>query len=267
MSKRIMALLALFGALFLAYAAPASATDDTTNVAANCSPLGTWFVNPDETDRKPTLSPDGLEFNGNQLVHHAANNQTLAQLSVISVGYVSNVAPDQPSFFSVEIRDPDGAYGTLRWVKADSEWSLTTNGATTEKANPTDFIGTMTKVNGVLHEITADTSVVTFGVGYTANPPGTVDVIVSSVTFSGVTYPLASKDCPEPTTSPSSSASPSTSPSSSGQAGPVASSTTAPTLPVTGTPTGIFLVSGAAAVLVGGTALVIAGRRKRRAQG
>ena len=169
-------------------ASPAAAeTSGNHQVQSDCN-TG-WYTNPDEGDRLPEQMEGGFKFEDADLVHHAAD----LKLGDLEPGsFTASPQPDQPSFFSVEVRDEStGAYGTLRWT--GSTWTLTTNVDTFSHAEPADFIGTDTKWG----ELTDAARVFSFGVGYTANPPGTVVTVVSSVTFAGNTYDLTCE--PKPT--------------------------------------------------------------------
>lgn len=163
----------------------------TGNVPApsfeTCANLKGWYVNEDEGDRKPTATVAGLKFSGNDLIHHAVTGLKMTDLTAGS--FTASPAPDQNSFFSVEVRDTTGAYGTLRWNTATSAWDLVTNLGAFSHASAADFVGQATKWG----ELTATAQVVSFGVGYTNTPPGTVDTVVSKVTFGGKGYDLTCK--------------------------------------------------------------------------
>jgi hypothetical protein len=232
-----------------------------------CPNLSGWDVNSDETDRKPTPAVGGLVFSGTDLIHHETD---LALADLKPGSFDADPAPDQPSFFSVEITDKDGAYGTLRWNPAEGEhgeWDLVTNLGQFHHADPADFIGTATKWG----EITEDTRVFTFGVGYTQNPPGTVDTTVSSVTFAGKTYDLTCQPAtiaPTTPTTPATTA-PTTPPittSSSSGAGAVPGSSDGTggtgALAVTGAPTVPITVGAVVLLLLGGGLYWITRRRR-----
>ena len=201
---------------------PARATGDGPALPLNCPGSSDWYVNPDETDRKPERVQAGLKFGPADLVHQ----ETSLAVSALTGGSYSLATgsdePDQPSFFSVEVRDTTGAYGTLR--RDGSQWSITIGAGTGPDGAATDgtfsgadpaalLAGKVTKWG----KFTSSATVVSFGVGYTKNPPGTKTVTVRSVTFQGKTYPMT---CTPPTT-------PTT---------PTTPATTRPTLPPTGTP-------------------------------
>lgn len=232
-----------------------------------CKNLDGWFVNAeDEGDRKPTPTVYGLKFSGSDLIHHAAN-VALADLEPGTYAVHGTATPDQPSFFSVEVRNTGGAYGTLRWIKASEKWSITIGSSadgtatagTFEGADPVELLtGKVTKW-GAFDPATA--KVVTFGVGYTKTPPGTVDTVISSVTFQDITYGL---NCPAPTTQPTTK--PTTVPTNSSSAAPTGldeSDVAGPSLPVTGPSTGLLLGS-AATLLFAGVVLLVVFSRKRR---
>jgi hypothetical protein len=276
MRKSLAAMLAILAGLvaagLVALAAPAAATQ-TGPSFSSCPNLQGWFVNDDETDRKPEATVAGLKFEPADLIHH----QTSVALADLEPGtFTASPAPDQPSFFSVEVRDTTGAYGTLR--HDGDKWSITigagtgpdgpATAGTFSDASPVDLLdGKVTKWG----EFTETTKAVTFGVGYTKNPPGTVTTVVSSVTFGPKTYPLT---CVQASSSASASASSSASPSTTGSASPSTtgsarpSTTTSavpgavPSLPVTGPSMGV-LIGGGLTVLLGGLALTLAARRRK----
>lgn len=213
-----------------------------------------WYVNPDETDRKPASTEAGLEFAGDDLVHHAAD-LPLADLTPGT--FVASVAPDQPSFFSVEVRNTGGAYGTLRWDTTTEKWVIvigasadgTATAGTFTDADPTVLLtGKITKW-GAFDPATA--KVVSFGVGYTKSPPGTVPTVVTAVTFAGSTYSLACVVTPSTSSvvaSPSQTVSPSPSPSatppSTSPAASPSGSSLPPSEPATAEPTSSAPVGG-----------------------
>src|SRR5690606_8915053 len=105
--------------------------------------------------------------------------------------------------FSVEIinQTPStggSGYANLRWD--GSAWCI--GGADSSQGqyegHETDAANFIGKI-GRFGPIGPDSTVISFGVGYTNTPPGTVTTIVSSVTFAGKTYDLACK--PQPPTS------------------------------------------------------------------
>jgi len=184
---------------------PLAATTPATDL--NPCKLAGWFVNdPDELHRTPTRTNEGFEFEATDLIHHAS---PAIPLKYLKPGwFVATPAPDQPSFFSVEIRDlTTDAYATLRWNKTTAMWDAVLKGVLVTKATPQEFIGLETKWG----KITAAARVVTFGVGYTNSPAGTVKTTVKTIAFAGKVYTLT---CPKPTASPT--ATPTTTPSSTG---------------------------------------------------
>lgn len=285
MKTRLAALLALVLTTLLACAGPARATG-STDVA--CPGVSGWYVNPDETDRKPETTIDGFTFGPADLIHR----ETSVPMVNVKPGSFAlatgSDTPDQPSFFSVEVRDADtGAYGTLRWDGA--AWTLVTNTASHTKAEPIGFVGVETKWG----KLTAQAKVISFGVGYTKNPPGTKNVTVKSVTFAGQTYrlmctppgkpvtPKPTVTVPTPTTTPGAT-SPTTVPPTKPPVTtwPTTAPTTRPpattpppTTPPATTPApeltpvaggsggddGSLPVTGAAAGIMGGIALIIIG--------
>lgn len=270
--KRIIGILvaALAAGFYLGTPAYATYGGDDPGWAA-CKNLASWSVNEDEGDRRPEPTVYGLKFSGDDLIHHAAD----VKLTDLKPGSytVTGASPDQDSFFSVEVRDTTtGAYGTLRWNKGTSKWDLVTSTAAYAKADPADYVGVQTKWG----EITAAAKVVSFGVGYTKNPPGTVTVVVSSVTFQGTTYGL---NCPapvttSPTASPSATKTATTSPSAtttssvaSATKNPAASTSggvvPGPSLPVTGPSTGLLIAVGVLSLGAGITFMTLAFRRRK----
>lgn len=195
-----VALSVLAGALALPGAAQATETGPSF---ATCQNLSGWFVNADETDRKPTATAAGLEFSGDDLIHHNVSGVTTDTLNQGT--FSAAPAPDQPSFFSVEVVNTDlSGYATLRWNTTTSKWNMVTGGNFYENANATALVQMTSPAKSK--------TVVRFGVGYTKNPPGTVTTTVKSVTFNGNTYDLTCAPKPTPTTAsptPSKTATPS----------------------------------------------------------
>lgn len=301
MKTRLAAVLAsavgLLAAGLVTLAAPAVATETPAGPTfATCPNLAGWYVNPDEADRKPKATVAGLEFGPGDLIHHAVTGVTVETLT--SGDYTASPAPDQNSFFSVEVVNENGSgYATLRYNRSTHLWNLVTGGQFYEHADPAVLVD--------MPPTDRSHRVVSFGVGYTKNPPGSVTTVVSSVAFGGEAYPLT---CAPPTTppttspttsaSPSSSVSPSASASASASVSPSASvsvsastsssatvsaspsasfstvpATTGPTfvpvpaggsdgLPVTGPPIGLVVALGLA-VIGTGIAMVALVRRRR----
>jgi len=171
----------------------------TGTTGVSCPGVSGWYVNPDETDRKPETSVSGMKFAPADLIHHAAD---VAMVNVKPGSYAlatGSDTPDQPSFFSVEVRDTStGAYGTLRWDVVAKEWTLVTNTASYSKAEPIGFVGIETKWG----KLTPAARVISFGVGYTKNPAGSKNVTVKSVTFAGQTHSLTCLPPTKPVTTP-----------------------------------------------------------------
>lgn len=191
------------GAFTAVVAVSASATPETPDLTLGPCNKG-WYVNPDELTRKPTPTPSGLKFEGNDLIHHAVTGS----IDGMQPGtYVAAPAPDQPSFFSVEVINGDGTgYATLRWNltgPSAGKWTMVVGGQQYENTDPAALVE--------MPAVKKSHQLLSFGVGYTNSPPGTVATTVSSVTFKGVTYDLK---CAPPSSS-SSSASASASSSSS----------------------------------------------------
>lgn len=151
----------------------------------NCANLKGWYVNPDETTRKPEATIAGLKFTTNKLIHHA----TALDVKDLHPGiFTAHPAPDQDSFFSVEVSGSDGGYGTLRWNTHTHKWNLVTGGAFYENTSAAALVDMPTAHRS--HHV------VSFGVGYTNSPPGTVATVVSSVRFNGKTWPLTCHPTP-----------------------------------------------------------------------
>ncbi|WP_213004722.1 LPXTG cell wall anchor domain-containing protein [Paractinoplanes toevensis] len=194
------AVAALFGAALAAPVAAYATTPPPRHEVPCDMPAG-WYVNPDEQDRLPQPIGSGVQFLGNDLMHHA----TSLDVADLTPGtFVANSVPDQPSFFSVEVMGADGKYGTLRWNTTTSKWNVVTQGGFYENASPAALVD--------MPPIHLSHHVVSFGVGFTANPPSAGGTLVTSVTFRDVTYSLL---CGGGTSSPSASASASTSTSAS----------------------------------------------------
>jgi len=268
--------------------------DVPSATAADPDPCGLtgWFVNPDEADRAPDRTYAGLVFEPADLIHHEAP-AGLTTATLNSGDYTASPAPDQPSFFSVEVSGTDGGYATLRYNRLTHLWNMVTGGQFYEHADPDELVD--------MPPVKRSHTVVRFGVGYTKNPPGTVKTTVTAVSFQGKAYTFS---CTPPTQSPSatpsatatgtpSASSATTSPGSSstptGSATPSAtrSATATPTatrsatrsalpdiagfetpeqddgLPVTGASLS-FIIAGAAGLLVAGGALLWWTRRRTR---
>lgn len=271
-------ILALAGALIgttvgfglAAHPAHANQTPAFTKTVTACTSATKTFQNSDERTRKPVQTPGGLKFAPTDLIHIT---DIFPVTSLHPGSFHAFPAPDQPSFFSVELADATtGAYGTLRWNTTTHKWEITTSGPAAGQfafTSPADVIGVVTKWGA----FTGATKVITFGVGYTVSPPGTVVTTVSFIHFNGHTYDLRCKPVivthsPSPSPSQSTSAAPSpsasSSPSKSETVAPTTSSTpTAGALAVTGAPTGLIVVLGAGLLLLGGVSL-LALRRKTR---
>jgi LPXTG-motif cell wall-anchored protein len=234
-----------------------------------CANLKGWYVNPDETSRKPTATVNGLEFKNNQLIHRATDVQ-LKNLTEGSYALAAGSdAPDQPSFFSVEVRNGSKAYGTLRWNTTgtfDGKWSITIGAGTGPDGPATDgtfahddpvtlLTGKVTKW-GAFDPTTA--KVVSFGVGYTNSPPGTKTVVVKRVNFKGQ-YDLT---CPPVQPSASASAPQSPTPAPSGGGTPSTRPVGQDTLPLTGTKP-LYIAGLAGVILILGGSLAIWGRRRK----
>jgi LPXTG-motif cell wall-anchored protein len=227
--------------------APAAATPSTPPGPSfeTCANLKGWYVNPDEASRRPIPTEAGLKFVGNDLVHHGATGN----IEGLSPGsFVASPAPDQPSFFSVEVINADGTgYATLRWNTVTSKWNMTTGGQFYENASASALVD--------MPAVKKSHNLLSFGVGYTNSPPGTVDTVVSSVMFRDVKYDLTCK--PKPSASPSKSALPSNS-----SAPAVVPAGNQATLPITGSKVPAIVGAGVLLILAGAL-LAYAVRRRR----
>lgn len=272
-----------------ALAAPTatSAAETPSLIAADPNPCGIegWYQNPDEGDRAPERTYDGFVFEATDLIHHAAPaDLTTDELS--SGDFNASPAPDQPSFFSVEVNGTDGGYATLRYNRLTHLWDMVTGGILYSNADPDKLVD--------MPPVKRSHKVVSFGVGYTKNPPGVVKTTVTSIAFQGKVYTFkclkptltsSPTATPSTSTSPTQSASPSTTvtPSKSSTASPTASATrpsatataTNPVpvpadngsdgeLPTTGASLGGLILVGLGAMLVGGVAIFWFRKRKRR---
>lgn len=186
---------ALVGGLLGVQHARADVTPIPVNSTGSCS--AGWYVNDDgdENTRKPVQTEDGLKFSGNQLAHHAPEqNITLNNLHPGT--FQATPAPSLTDFFSVEIANPDGTgYATLRYDAGEDTWSI--GGAiapayTGHESNPENFVGKATKW-GVIQQTA---HVLSFGVGYVRTPATGTETTVKSVTFAGKTYDLTCKPAP-----------------------------------------------------------------------
>lgn len=263
--KRIITALTGGTVLALIGFAPVIAQAST---APGCALPTGFYVNDDETDRAPTPVAGGLQFSGNDLIHHATTG-TLETL--VHGSYVADPAPDQPSFFSVEVSG-DGKYGTLRWNTTESYWEATSQGEQHHDTDPAALADAF--------PVHLSHHLMSFGVGYTNTPPGTVTTVVSGISFAGQKYDLTCvTTSPSPSAS-SSSASPSPSATVSHTASPSASTarpaSTRPTparssstpaaggsLPITGPSVPLIVGAGAALLLAGFTALYLAHHRRK----
>lgn len=227
--------------LFSPLTAQAAVVLPTADPGNPCGVVG-WYVNPDEANRAPARTASGFVFEDTDLIHHAAP-EGLSTKDLTNGGFLATPLPDQDSFFSVEVAGSDGKYGTLRWNAKTKMWEVTTAGLFYTNADPTALAD--------MPPVKLSHTVVSFGVGYTANPPGTVTTTVKSVSFLGKAYtftclpptsPSPSPSASSPSSSPTASTSPTSSGSASGTASPTStgspSSTSSPTTsPFTGTPT------------------------------
>lgn len=218
--------LAVFGLAFVSFSPSAQAghfhsklPQGAQAISTDCEETSGWYVNGDETNRKPEVTATGFKFEASDLIHREAD---LPLKDLVPGNYTlagGSLAPDQPSFFSVEVRNSSGAYGTLRWDKNAGLWRIVIGSGTTpggvaatngifSGADPLALLeGKVTKW-GAFDPATA--KVVSFGIGYTLNPPGENPTTIKSVSFKGKDYTLV---CVPPTSpSPSGSGSTTVSP-------------------------------------------------------
>jgi len=236
----ILALLVAAASIANLIFATASARAAVPNPTNPCYVEG-WFVNPDEANRAPERTHDGFVFEDADLIHHATN----VPLRFLKPGwFTATPAPDQPSFFSVEVRDlTTDAYGTLRWDKTAALWSITIGPKSLPTHHPDTTPGTFTGADPVAllagkvtkwGKFTSATRVASFGVGYTNSPPGTVKTTVTTVGFMGKAYYFS---CPKPTASPTTTPSQTTSPTPTGTGSATPSHTGTPSTSASATPT------------------------------
>ena len=268
MKTRLAAALAGLGlalaAGLVAVAAPAANATESGLSFATCANLEGWYVNGDETDRRPTATEAGLKFEGDDLIHHQITGVTVDNLTPGT--FEASPDPDQPSFFSVEVWDSDrSGYATLRWNTETDEWNMVREGQLYAHDNPAELVK--------LTDPDRSHTVRSFGVGYTKNPPGTVATVVSSVTFNGQVYDLT---CPATDPEPTQTATPgpggtaTPEPTQTATPGPVGTATPEPTqsaaplptLPVTGSTPLWFALAGLAALGSGALLFVLARRRR-----
>lgn len=234
----------IVGGLFL-MAGPAMATTDSGNIylESKCTNVRAFYVNSDEATRKPDTSPNGLIFTGTDLIHHAVTGDITASLK--PGNFTATGSPDQDSFFSIEVFGTDGKYGTLRYNTVQHYWEATSQGQQNHAADALTLADSF-PIHLSHHMLSA-------GVGYTQNPPGTNKVVVSSMVFNGVFYSMT---CTGKTGPGSPSQSPSTSPSASTSASPSASHTV---LPSESRSNGGVVTSGSKSTPTKGGALAITG--------
>lgn len=181
---------ALIGAVLMPGAA--QATEDKALVWDSCANLKSWSPNADELDRRPTPTADGLLFKPGNLVHHPI---TMSTSKLKPGSFSASPTPDQNSFFSVEVRNNDNTgYATLRFNTGTGKWEMTTGGQQYVNADPSALVEMTTPAKS--------RNLISFGVGYTKNPPGSVETTVERVRFMGKAYPLTCKLTPttKPTT-------------------------------------------------------------------
>lgn len=280
--KKIITVAAITAAVALALlrvsTAGATVAEPTFQTCAN---LAAWYANSDELDRMPTATVGGLRFEGNDLIHHA----TTGTVETLTHGaFTASPAPDQPSFFSVEVWEdasPSG-YATLRWNSTTSKWDMVTGGEIYSATTPAALVD--------MPAVHKSHTVRSFGVGYTNSPPGTVAAVVSSVTFGGTAYNLTCAPAASPSSSspsPShSSASPTASASHTASASPSASAsrsasvsaspsrsavvigspirTEPPALALTGSNSAAAFTIGGALILLGVVGIALSRYRRRR---
>lgn len=219
-------------------------TDPRIFIESDCHP-NIWYVNPDEGgadekqgNRRPLPGEEGFTFKDNQLMHHAvAATLTLADLKTIGPGsYVADPTPNLTSFFSVEVGSP--GYATLRWDTVQQKWNI--GGTDIWSDDPSTFVAGNNK------NLTTDSVVLSFGVGYVNTPDNGIQTIVSSVSFNGQVYNLQCK--PEATAT-------TTAPTTT-------TTSTVATLPVTGESSTKWIGAAGVGLIVAGAILLFL-RKKR----
>ena len=250
------------------FVAPGQAATGPVTVESEC--LEGWYVNPDEGgadpnqgDRRPVQQEDGLAFEGNQLVHHAAP----AGLGVDELEpgtFQADPDPSLASFFSVEVWDTleggaikPGTYATLRWNTDTDKWDMVTGGQAYSHEDPAVLV--------TLPDTDKGTTVRSFGVGYVNSPNDGTLTVVSSVTFAGTVYDLTCEPDPEPTATATPSPEPSASATTPAPAGttapPVAGG---PSLPVTGVSLQQVVTGAILLIIAGAMVYLLAPALKRR---
>lgn len=249
MTKRLMALLALFGALFLAFAAPATADPNSGTTQITGAPdggqHGDWAS--DNFSRYTTVTPNA-DGSYDVTINDNGSFTTLAGASSPRDGVT---LPDTPVTGDLK---GQMTFKVISEVKPNAELlPKSVNG----KPNTSDWPRRL---------FPPDTDVTITSTGYTwlysTKCESWKDSSDNNDGSDASAGDITGKVCPSD--SPSASASPSASPSSAGAVPVASSTTTAPTLPVTGTPTGIFLAAGVAAVVIGAAGCLVAQARRRR---
>jgi hypothetical protein len=194
----------LLATVGLALAAPAQASE--TAPAAQCPMPKDFYGNPDEQGNLPTPLYVGLFFEGKDLIHHATAPIDLADMDHVGVGFTSPDNPDKVLFkvetsapYSTIITNPDGKLWSTA-MSYDQE-----GGQGHPVAKYSGLVGKDTKPGKA--KFSADSKVVTFGVGY-AVEDGTA--IVSSISFHGKDYDLTCKPPVSHTSAPAATPSSST---------------------------------------------------------
>lgn len=290
MKKTIVAVFALaVGALL---ATPAFATETGVPLVGTC--LKGFYVNPDEALLLPEQKPNGLLFEGKDLIHHATGPIDFADFDKTDKSFTAT-KPGKVVFKA----ETSGPYSNLV-INADGKlWSTAflpeaVGGQNQPVAKAVDLIGKPASMKPGKTPYTAESRVVTFGVGYWVEAG---DTVVTSISFHGRTYDLDCKPRPEPsktsaspkpTVTPSATASATVKPTPSGTAtvkptvtvSPSPTVTTSPTtgvggvgteggstgggtkLPVTGPSMGVAIGAGVVLLAAGVTAVVLVRRRR-----
>ncbi|MET0414433.1 MAG: hypothetical protein ABW022_00225 [Actinoplanes sp.] len=243
--------------------APALATPTTPE--ATCTG-DEWYVNPDETQFAPTRTVAGFVFEGKDLIHHKTSPIDLSDIKVHTGTFEASTAGKV--VFKMETSAP---YSTIVQNADGKFWSTAmtydqVGGQGSPVVNVSDLVGKPTKPGKP--NLTADTKVVTFGVGYWDEAGATT---VSSITFHGTKHDLTCKPKPTVTPTPTKTATPSptVSPSASASVSPIVTNdppppgAAGPSLPVTGPSLGVWVAVGVMLV-IGGVVMVSATRRKTR---
>lgn len=269
------------GLVLMMSPAPAMATNWGVPVTGSerCSNAAGWYVNPDEAALAPVQKDLGFLFDGPSLVHHETGPLDLADVRAGS--FTGTLKGGVLPLFKMETSNP---YTTIN-VTADGKFWATAmlpgdeGGMNHPVATAAALVGLPTKPGKP--QLTSDTKVTTFGIGYATDTGNTY--LAKTITFRGVTYALSclptlsaspvrpGKPEPTATTGPRPTKPAPVTP------GPRPSTSSTPVPPVgggsggtaelamTGAPAGL-LIGGGVAMIVIGAALLVIGLRSRTAR-